>query len=62
MKDYKPTTDESAEATEIIELASEQIESLASAFELIASMLGDAEDSNTERQVEAAELASSTIH
>lgn len=61
MKGFKPT-DEGTEATEIIELATEQIETLASAFELIASMLGDADSATSERQVEAAELAAATLH
>ena len=62
MKGSKPV-DECQEATEIIELASEQIESLASAFELIASMLGDAaaeEAESTEGPVQ--QLGESLLH
>lgn len=61
MKGFKPN-EESKEATEIIELASEQIETLASAFELIASMLGEAEEPVSAAELAQREAASATIH
>lgn len=61
MKGFKPT-DESKEATEIIELASEQIETLASAFDLIAKMLGDASDESTQVRPVAEDEISCTLH
>jgi|GEM_PF-4267667 len=59
--DTSGDTSDQAEVTEIIELASEQIESLASAFELIASMLGDAGDESS-NSLAKAEQESCTVH